>query len=173
MSLGNRIRFYREKARWRLEDLSARSGVDGGTINALENRNSKRSIFIPAIAAAFGLTVEQLLDESRDWIADPPRHPSAAPSSAPVARNQPRSRIGSLSTREEDVVLALRALSQRQRDQFIAELMKAHEDANQFASEVLRRHGVRGNVVTDEHAAAHLPEHPEGRQNDTLPGPFA
>lgn len=173
MSLGKRIRFYREKARWRLEDLSARSGVDGGTINALEMRNSKRSNYTPAIAAAFGLTVEQLLDEARDWVANPPRYPAVTPSPAPIARNQPRSRIGSLSTREEDVVLALRALSQRQRDQFIAELMKAHEDANQFATEVLRRHGVRGNVVSDEHAAAHLPEHPEGPQTDSLHGSFA
>jgi transcriptional regulator with XRE-family HTH domain len=69
MSLGARVRYYREKREWTLEDLAERSTVDVGTISALENRNSQRSRFTGQLAKAFGLTIEQLLDESRDWLA--------------------------------------------------------------------------------------------------------
>lgn len=66
MSLGKQIRFHRQNADLTLEELSDRSGVEVGTISALENRDSKRSQFAPKIAAALGMTVEQLLDESYD-----------------------------------------------------------------------------------------------------------
>lgn len=64
MALGKQIKRYREKLGWTLEDLCALSGVEVGTISALENRDSSRSKFAPPIAKAFGLTMEQLLDES-------------------------------------------------------------------------------------------------------------
>lgn len=67
MATGKRIKHYREKAEWKLLDLSIASGVDIGTISALENRDSKRSVHFKAIARAFGLTVEQLEDESVDY----------------------------------------------------------------------------------------------------------
>lgn len=73
MSLGHRIRLYREKLGWTLETLAEKSEVDIGTINALENRGSKRSQFTAQLARAFGLSIEQLLDESHDWLT----HPSA------------------------------------------------------------------------------------------------
>lgn len=69
MALGSRVRFYREYRKWTLEELAERSSVEVGTISALELRNSKRSNFAPALAQAFGLTVEQLIDESRNWLA--------------------------------------------------------------------------------------------------------
>lgn len=69
MALGARVRFYREYRKWTLERLAELSGVDVGTISALENRNSRRSNFAPALANAFGLSVEQLIDESRNWLA--------------------------------------------------------------------------------------------------------
>ena len=68
MSLGHRIRYYRTKRGWTLEQLAEKSDVDIGTISALENRGSQRSQFAQAIAKAFGLSIEQLLDESRDWL---------------------------------------------------------------------------------------------------------
>lgn len=68
MTLGTRIRFYREKVTWTLEQLSEKSGVDVGTISALENRESTKSKYAGQIAAAFGLTVDQLIDPSRDWL---------------------------------------------------------------------------------------------------------
>lgn len=71
MAVGKRIKHYREKLGWTLEDLENRSGVAVGSISALENRDSSRSKFFSHIAAAFGLSVEQLQDENRDWIDQP------------------------------------------------------------------------------------------------------
>jgi len=68
MALGSRIRYYRDKTGLTLDQLSERSGVDVGTISALEVRDSQRSKYAPSIARAFGLSVEQLVDESRDWL---------------------------------------------------------------------------------------------------------
>ncbi|WP_447775667.1 helix-turn-helix domain-containing protein [Variovorax boronicumulans] len=68
MALGSQIRRYREGLGWTLEKLSTHSGVELGTIGALEKRDSSRSQFGAPIAAAFGLTVEQLLDEKADYL---------------------------------------------------------------------------------------------------------
>jgi transcriptional regulator with XRE-family HTH domain len=67
MALGKQVALYRKKADITLERLETLSGVDIGTINALEKRDSKRSIYAPALAKAFGLTVEELLDESQSY----------------------------------------------------------------------------------------------------------
>ncbi len=67
MALGKQIKHYREKLGWKLEQLSHESGVEIGTISALENRDSSRSKFGAPIAKAFGLTVEQLIDESTSY----------------------------------------------------------------------------------------------------------
>lgn len=69
MSLGSQIKKYRLAHKWTLEDLSERSGVDLGTISALEVRGSRRSEKGPAIAKALGLSLEQLLDEEKDWFS--------------------------------------------------------------------------------------------------------
>lgn len=66
MAIGKQIKHYREKAGWKLKELSARSDVDVGTISALEIRDSSRSEFFQGIAKAFGLTLEQLADETTD-----------------------------------------------------------------------------------------------------------
>jgi transcriptional regulator with XRE-family HTH domain len=71
MGLGKQIARYRGKAGWTLEMLEERSGVAAGTIHALEKRDSSRSEKFPAIARAFGLTVEQLGDETYDYEIDP------------------------------------------------------------------------------------------------------
>jgi transcriptional regulator with XRE-family HTH domain len=68
MALGARIRYYRLKLGWTLDDLSTKSMVDIGTISALENRDSRKSEFSHQIAVAFGLTSEQLADDTRDWL---------------------------------------------------------------------------------------------------------
>ena len=67
MALGNRIRYYREKAGLTLEQLSERSGVEVGTISALENRDSSRSKFATFIARGLGMSVEMLEDETHDF----------------------------------------------------------------------------------------------------------
>ncbi|MCM1512482.1 MAG: XRE family transcriptional regulator [Oxalobacter formigenes] len=68
MALGKQIRKYRLHLGWTLEQLEEKSGVPKGTISALEMRDSTRSSFAPALAAAFGLTLEQLLDEPSNWL---------------------------------------------------------------------------------------------------------
>lgn len=60
MALGNRIRHFREKAGLTLEALSERSGVDLGTISALEIRDSSRSKYATAIARGLGMSLEDL-----------------------------------------------------------------------------------------------------------------
>lgn len=64
MSLGSRVREWRTFYQWTLDDLSDKSGVEKGTISAMENRGSKRSEFAGALAKAFGITTDELLDES-------------------------------------------------------------------------------------------------------------
>lgn len=72
--MGKQIRRYRESAGLTLEQLSERSGVDVGTISALEQRDSKRSAYAGPLARAFGLTIEQLCDTSKTYptFAEPP-----------------------------------------------------------------------------------------------------
>lgn len=65
MAIGKQIRRYRELLGWKQLQLSIASGVEVGTISALELRDSKRSDAFLPIAKAFGLTLEQLADESR------------------------------------------------------------------------------------------------------------
>lgn len=66
MALGRQIKKQRERLGWTLEVLSDRSGVDVGTISALEVRDSQRTKYAAAIAAAFNLTMEELEDPSTD-----------------------------------------------------------------------------------------------------------
>lgn len=77
MALGKQIRFHRERLGLTLEQLSERSGVELGTISALENRDSKRTQFAAPLAAALGLTIEALSSEG------PPGEPAQQSSAAP------------------------------------------------------------------------------------------
>lgn len=61
MALGKNIRQMRLARGWDLAALSERSGVDVGTISALEMRDSKRSQFVAHFAEAFGVTLSQLM----------------------------------------------------------------------------------------------------------------
>ena len=60
MALGKQIRDHRKARGLTLEQLSEASSVDIGTISALENRDSVRSKFAIPLAAAMGMTAEQL-----------------------------------------------------------------------------------------------------------------
>ncbi len=71
MALGARIRYYRNKAGLTLDQLSELSGVEMGTISALEVRDSTRSAYARKIASALGLTVDELEDESADHDVGP------------------------------------------------------------------------------------------------------
>lgn len=60
MGMGKQIRERRLKLGWTLEKLEDASGVAVGTIHALEQRDSSRSKYLPALAKALGLTVEAM-----------------------------------------------------------------------------------------------------------------
>lgn len=64
MTLGQNIKFLRQARGWTLADLSSQSGVDVGTISALEVRGSQRSKYAAAIARAFGVTLEELVEST-------------------------------------------------------------------------------------------------------------
>lgn len=68
MALGKQIRRFRESKNWTLERLSAESGVEIGTISALELRDSSRSTYASKIAAAFGVSLETLMEADPDTV---------------------------------------------------------------------------------------------------------
>lgn len=70
MSLGIQIKKYRQKFGITLEQLEETSGVPWSTIGALESRKSTSSKYAMDIARGLGLTLEQLLDESREYERD-------------------------------------------------------------------------------------------------------
>jgi transcriptional regulator with XRE-family HTH domain len=91
MALGKQIRHYRLARGLTLEVLAEKAEVEVGTISALENRDSRRSMYAAAIAKALGLTVEQLLDDTRDWIKDPLGYPPTLPSPQPSVQDSKHS----------------------------------------------------------------------------------
>lgn len=67
MSIGEQIQKYRKAAGLKQVVLEELSGVAGGTISAMEKRGSLTSRFLPQLAGAFGLTVDQLIDDRTDY----------------------------------------------------------------------------------------------------------
>ena len=67
MSIGEQIKKYRKAAGLKQVALEELSGVSGGTVSAMELRGSMTSRFLPQLAGAFGLTVDQLIDERTDY----------------------------------------------------------------------------------------------------------
>jgi len=63
MALGKKIRFLRNELGLTLEKLAERSGVDTGTISALEMRDSSRSMFAPQLARGLGVSLDDLLSD--------------------------------------------------------------------------------------------------------------
>lgn len=112
MSTGAQIRKYRTMLGWTLKQLSDRSGVDVGTISALELRSSSRSKYLGAIAAAIGLSIEQLQDTNQDFLPSPrpllamdaeARYRPRAPASWPFTQIEPPE-WGSLSPQQKGQV---------------------------------------------------------------------
>lgn len=87
MALGKKIRALREDKGWTLEQLSDASGVEVGTISALEIRDSQRTKFAGALAAALGVTLDELAGDGAVSVAPaaPPRREPVWPFTASVA----------------------------------------------------------------------------------------
>lgn len=88
MALGANIRKMRQDRKWDLPTLAELSGVDVGTISALEMRDSKRSQFLPNFAKAFGVSIKELLDGDESQLAaqePPPKYAHLSPQAVEVA----------------------------------------------------------------------------------------
>jgi SOS-response transcriptional repressor LexA len=70
MALGKNVKALRAARKWRLKDLSALSGVDVGTIGALEVRDSAKSEHAPKLAKAFDLSLDELLSAEFDALGN-------------------------------------------------------------------------------------------------------
>jgi transcriptional regulator with XRE-family HTH domain len=70
--LGHRIRFLRKGKEWSLADLARESGVSKAYLSDLENGSAgKPNIqYIFAVAAALGVTLNELLEESAALVGD-------------------------------------------------------------------------------------------------------
>lgn len=73
MAAGANIRRLRLDKGWTLADLSERSGVEVGTISALEMKNSSRSKYLGQLADALGVSQDELEGRppSPSGVADP------------------------------------------------------------------------------------------------------
>lgn len=71
MALGKVIEKARLKRGWKMPQLSEASGVDVGTINALEKRGSKKSDYASALATALGIDLEAALRGELVFLDDP------------------------------------------------------------------------------------------------------
>lgn len=123
MATGKQIEKHRKFRGWTFEDLSDRSGVDVGTINALEKRDSSRSKYFGPIAKAFGLTVEGLDSEPGQETTD-----ALGEDALRIARMYMR--IASDASRQavEQTILGFVALDEANRS---AEHIRQHEKPSQ------------------------------------------
>ena len=64
MALGKTVKTMRKARGWTPQELSNRSGVPVGTIGALEVRNSVRSEYSAQLAKGFGVSLEELFDNT-------------------------------------------------------------------------------------------------------------
>lgn len=78
MNIGKLIDWWLERRGWRATDLARISQVSPGNISALRRRSSLRSQHVPAIARAFGVTVDDFLAK-RDGNVTTPITPRAGP----------------------------------------------------------------------------------------------
>lgn len=102
MPLGSQIKHHRLRLGLTLEQLSSLSGVELGTISALEVRDSSRSKFASAIARALGMSVEEL-----EGGAPPAKSSAANEPSSPYAFR--RIRAPELTPDEEQLLGGYRA----------------------------------------------------------------
>ena len=87
MSLGQNLRRLRAQRELTLAKLAELSGVEVGTINALENRNSVRSQYAPALAKALQVSLDELVGNTPHQAGETPQSKQA------VARNLSQSDV--------------------------------------------------------------------------------
>lgn len=111
MPLGANVRKFRENRKWNQATLAAKAEVDIGTISALEVRDSAMSKYASALAAGFGVTLEQLFN------GDDPADPNKKKGGPAEPTRQPPV-PGTLSALAIDVARRWEALSDERREWF-------------------------------------------------------
>ena len=141
MSIGEQIKKYRKAASLKQVVLEELSGVSGGTISAMEMRGSMTSRFLPQLASAFGLTVDQLIDERTDYTdhvrafvareLEHRRHPRsaahAAHENAPTPWARPSGGYWPFSVSRERVMAALLPEDIARADAYLLALVETRE----------------------------------------------
>lgn len=121
MALGYRIRKHRLHRGWTLEKLSELSGVETGTISALEQRDSTKSKFGRAIAAAFGISLDELESGAIPGEGEAPA--DVGRPTLRVSENTPESYSG-MSQVEMDLLATYRALNSTYKSLLVSDAHK-------------------------------------------------
>lgn len=121
MALGQNIKRFREAQDLTQDELAVKSGgkVSQGIIAALENRDSKASQYAARIAAALGVSVDELLTDEGQPPANPP---------APV-----------LNPKQQALLGLFDGLTQRQQEDLIRELQEKKQQNEELLTELLKR----------------------------------
>lgn len=129
------MRALREQRGWTLDRLSEVSGVDVGTISALENRNSKRSQFVHLLAKALGVSVAALQGDEPIDAADPP--------------------TSHLPSTHRALLAAFEELLPEQQESALADLERRAAENRRNFEELQKKFGA-GNVKPDREVAKHI-----------------
>jgi transcriptional regulator with XRE-family HTH domain len=78
MTLGSNLRKFRQDAELTQEQLAELSGVDQQVISAIETRNSKSSVYAPALAKALGKALDELVGSAPSLEILPSREKAVA-----------------------------------------------------------------------------------------------
>jgi transcriptional regulator with XRE-family HTH domain len=117
MATGKQILFHRKRLGLTLVQLSEASGVEIGTISALENRDSSKSKYFPQLAAAMGLTVEQLTDMVPTHGGQPLPSPAQDENKAKLLLlEQRKAEYDALTDDEQTIIKAFRLFGQEGRE---------------------------------------------------------
>lgn len=119
MGLGSNLARLRKAKDWTLDDLEERSGVGRSVIHAIEKRNSKTSVHAPKLAAAFDITVDDLLSDE--------------PVESRHVRTSPRSVADPELHQAMDDLEDLKTLDPETRDKLLSDLHNAADRARAIA----------------------------------------
>lgn len=146
MRLGKQIRIERESRGWTLEQLSERAQVDIGTISAIEVRDSMRSQYFQALAAAFGMSLDDLMRaaKARATAQEPESHYNAQRAGSPAASKPKRAQASEARTIARSIQALLRVAGVRNdllgtaadlERKIEAELFHTHPDESSIGSD--------------------------------------
>lgn len=157
MPLGANVRKLREVRKWTLDRLSEESGVDVGTISALENRDSQRSKYVHRLARALGVTVDVLQGDE----PLPPASQASAGSVGPALIG--KRTLAELSPAQAKLLSIWGVLTEKQQIMLL-EQIQATAASNIEIREHMEKLGIKQlAVVPDGEVAKHVKPAPSAR----------